>query len=293
MLSILTTTPRTRKQMLQTPPTLTRSGTSLHRQVYLVLRERLLAGAFAAREQLPPEPALCEQFGVSRITLRRAVAELVADGLLERIQGRGTFVTARAQEPRGRSEGYVDDIRQISADTTLKVIEYANMAAPPWVAARLAIAAGEPVQRSVRLRLRHGVPVVLLTAWVPGRWSQTISRADLGRHSLNELLAERGVRFGRVTQEIGAGLADPLQAQRLEVAVGAALLLVDRTVHDKQGAPVEYLSMALSAQRSRMVIDTPAELVEHVSSGRIVHVGPAAARSQQPGKPARRRSAAA
>ena len=292
MLSILTTTLAS-KQMLQTPLALIRSGTSLHRQVYLVLRERLLAGAFAPREQLPPEPALCEQFGVSRITLRRAVAELVADGLLERIQGRGTFVTTRAQEPRGRSEGYVDDIRQISANTTLKVIEYANMAAPSWVAARLGIGAGEPVQRSVRLRLRHGVPVILLTAWVPNRWSQTISRADLGRRSLNELLAERGVRFGRVTQEIGAGLADPLQAQRLDVAVGAALLLVERTVHDKQGAPVEHLSMALSAQRSRMVIDTPAELVEHVSSGRIVHVGPDVARIQLPGKPARNRKAAA
>lgn len=291
MMSILTTTPLS-KQMLQKPPTLTRSGTSLHRQVYLVLRDRLLAGAFAPREQLPPEPALCAQFGVSRITLRRAVAELVADGLLERIQGRGTFVTARAQERSG-PEGYVDDIRQLSADTTLKVIEYANMAAPPWVAARLGIAAGEPVQRSVRVRLRHGVPVVLLTAWVPHRWSQAISRADLGRRSLNELLAERGVRFGRVTQEIGAGLADPLQAQRLDVAVGAALLLVERTVHDKQGAPVEYLSMALSAQRSRMVIDTPAELAEHVSSGRIVHVGPAPAGSARAAKPARGRRAAA
>ena len=291
MLSIQTTTPPS-KQMLQTPA-LTRTGTSLHRQVYLVLRDRLLGGAFAAREQLPPEPALCEQFGVSRITLRRAVAELVADGLLERIQGRGTFVTARAHEPRARSEGYVDDIRQLSADTTVKVVEFANLPAPPWVAARLDIGAGEPVQRSVRLRLRHGVPVVLLTAWVPNRWSPAISRADLGRRSLNELLADRGVRFGRVTQEIAAGLADPLQAQRLDVAVGAALLLVERTVHDKQGSPIEYLSMALSAQRSRMVIDTPAELVEHVSSGRIVHVGPGATRVETAGKPGRSRRTAA
>jgi len=237
MLSIQTTTP-SGKQMLQ-KPALTRTGTSLHRQVYLVLRDRLLGGAFAPREQLPPEPVLCEQFGVSRITLRRAVADLVADGLVERVQGRGTFATARL------------------------------------------------------LRPRRGVPVVLLTAWVPNRWSQAISRADLGRRSLNELLAERGVRFGRVTQEIGAGLADPLQAQRLDVAVGAALLLVERTVHDKQGAPVEYLSMALSAQRSRMVIDTPAELVEHVSSGRIVHVGPGATRVEAASKPGRSRRTAA
>ncbi len=271
--------------MFQLPAGLTRSGTSLHRQVYLVLRDRLTGGGFAPHEQLPPEPRLCEQFGVSRITLRRAVADLVADGLLERVQGRGTYVTERVQDRRGA--GYADDVRDLAAATTLKVLEFANVPAPPWVAARLAIPPGEPVQRSVRLRLRHGVPVVLLTAWVPRRWSEAMTRADLGRRSLNELLADRGVRFGRVLQEIGAGLADPLQAQRLHVAVGAALLTVDRLVHDHQGAPVEYVVMAMSPQRSRMVIDTPAGSAEHVSIGRIVHVAdePAAA-------PRRRRAAA-
>lgn len=272
-----------RNQTFQLSAGLSRSGTSLHRQVYLVLRDRLLGGAFAAHEQLPPEPALCQQFGVSRITLRRAVADLVADGLLERVQGRGTFVTERVQEQRGGA-GYVDDVRHISEDTTLEVLEFANVAAPHWVAARLGIPAGEVVQRSVRVRSRHGVPVVLLTAWVPRRWSHAITRAQLARRSLNELLADRGVRFGRVLQEIGAGLADPLQAQRLDVAVGAALLLVDRVVHEQQGAPVEYVHMALSPQRSRMVIDTPAGASGLVSTGRIVHVAapaPAASRRRR------------
>jgi len=273
-----------RHQTFQPPAGLTRSGTSLHRQVYLVLRDRLLGGALAAHEQLPPEPVLCAQFGVSRITLRRAVADLVADGLVERVQGRGTFVTERVQELRGAGAGYVDDVRHISADTTLEVLEFGNVAAPPWVAARLDIPAGEMVQRSVRLRSRHGVPVVLLTAWVPRRWSQTITRAQLARRSLNELLADRGVRFGRVLQEIGAGLADPLQAQRLDVAVGAALLAVDRVIHEHQGTPVEYVHMALSPQRSRMVIDTPAGASGHVSTGRIVHVA-------APAPPPRRRRA--
>lgn len=277
--------PDVRNQMFQIPAGLTRSGTSLHRQVYLVLRDRLLGGGFAPHEQLPPEPQLCEQFGVSRITLRRAVADLVADGLLERVQGRGTYVTERVQERRGGGAGYEEDVRDLSTATTVKVLEFANLPAPQWVSSRLAIPSGELVQRSVRLRLRRGMPVVLLTAWVPRRWSQTMTRADLERRSLNELLAERGVRFGRVLQEIGAGLADPLQAQRLDVAVGAALLMVDRVVHDHQGAPVEFVVMAMSPQRSRMVIDTPADSAEHVSIGRIVHVGgePAAARRRRAG----------
>lgn len=254
-------------------PRLVRSGTSLHRQVYLVLRDRLLAGAFQAGTQLPPEPALCEQFGVSRITLRRAVADLERDGLLERKQGKGTFVTQRQSRAARRHGGYVDDIRRLSADTTVKVLEFGEAPAPERVAAMLAVPVGAPVQRSVRLRLRHGRPVILLTAWIPHPLADSITRAALGRRPLNELLAASGVRFGRLLQEIGAGLADPLQAQRLDVEVGAALLLVDRLVHDHAGRPVEYVSMALCPTRSRLVIDTPAELVDQVSSGRIVHEG--------------------
>ena len=271
-------------------PELRRTGTSLHRQVYLVLRDRLLTGALRAREQLPPEPVLCEQFGVSRITLRRAVADLVEEGLLERVQGRGTFVTARLQdvEPRRRSEGYVDDVRRISAETTVRVVEYGQVPAPHWVAARLGLDVGEPVLRTVRVRLRQGTPVVLLTAWVPHPWADAIGKAELGRRPLNELLAAAGVRFGRVLQEISAAPADPLQAQRLQLGVGSALLVVDRTVHDQDGSPVEFVSMVLSPERSRFIIDTPAEQAQHVSTGRVVHLAAHAAAAAQAGKVRRR-----
>jgi GntR family transcriptional regulator len=257
-------------------PSFARTGTSLHRQVYLVLRERLLAGVFQAGQQLPPEPALCQQFGVSRITLRRAVSDLEREGLLQRVQGRGTFVRAPAAPAlaaRG-SEGYIEDLRHLTADTTVKVLEFDEVPASPRVAERLQVPVGALVQRSVRVRVRQGQPMVLLTAWVPLPLASTITRADLARRSLNQLLAERGVRVGRLVQEISATLADPMQAERLQVEVGSALIVVDRLVHDQAGRPVEFVCMLLSPERSRMVFDTPAELIDQVSSGRLVHVGP-------------------
>jgi GntR family transcriptional regulator len=264
----------TRKPSDPVPLSLARSGTSLHRQVYLVLRDRLLAGAFQPGEQLPPEPALCEQFGVSRITLRRAVSDLEEEGLLERVQGRGTYVRLPPAAPAGApGEGYIEDLRHLASDTVVKVLELGEVPAPPRVAERLRLQPGEPVQRSVRVRVRQGQPMVLLTAWVPLRLAATITRADLTRHSLNHLLAQRGVRVGRLLQEIGATLADPLQAERLQVEVGSALIVADRLVHDQSGQPVEFVTMQLSPERSRMVFDTPAELVDQVSSGRLVHVG--------------------
>ena len=273
------------------PPqlSLARTGTSLHRQVYLVLRDRLLAGVFQPGEQLPPEPALCEQFGVSRITLRRAVSDLEDEGLLERVQGRGTYVRVQPALPAAsQGEGYVEDLRHLTNDTTVKVLELGEVPASPRVAERLHVPVGAMVQRSVRVRVRQGQPMVLLTAWVPLPMAANIGRADLMRRSLNELLAERGVRVGRLVQEIGATLADPLQAERLQVEVGSALIVADRLVHDQGGRPVEFVTMLLSPQRSRIVFDTPAELIDQVSSGRLVHVGGEAA----PARGARSASAA-
>ena len=241
-----------RKPADSPPLSLARTGTSLHRQVFLVLRDRLLGGVFQQGQQLPPEPALCQQFGVSRITL-----------------------TARAGA--APSEGYIEDLRHLAADTSVKVLELGEVAATARVAERLRVPPGAPVQRSVRVRERQGRPLVLLTAWVPLPLAAHITRAELTRRSLNQLLAQRGVRVGRLVQEISATLADPLQAERLQVEVGSALIVVDRLVHDQAGQPVEFVCMLLSPERSRMVFDTPAELVEQVSSGRLVHVEPEAA----------------
>jgi GntR family transcriptional regulator len=273
-----------RKPADSPPLSLARTGTSLHRQVFLVLRDRLLGGVFQPGQQLPPEPALCQQFGVSRITLRRAVSDLEREGLLERVQGRGTYVRVQPARAAGApSEGYIEDVRHLAADTSVKVLELGEVPATARVAERLRIPTGAPVQRSVRVRERQGRPLVLLTAWVPLPLAASITRAELTRRSLNQLLAQRGVRVGRLVQEISATLADPLQAERLQVEVGSALIVVDRLVHDQAGQPVEFVCMLLSPERSRMVFDTPAELVEQVSSGRLVHVEPEAAPRRRSG----------
>ena len=74
------------------------SGTPLHRQLFAVLRDGILSGVYQPGSALPKEEALCERFGVSRITVRRTLEDLKAEGLIEKRQGRGTFVTVRTPE---------------------------------------------------------------------------------------------------------------------------------------------------------------------------------------------------
>src|SRR5689334_3095175 len=93
-------------------------GTSLHRQLFLVLRDQILSGVLAAKAALPKEEDLCEQFGVSRITVRRALSDLAAQGLVQRRHGLGTFVEACVQAPRpGPTLSFLDGLRKVATET--------------------------------------------------------------------------------------------------------------------------------------------------------------------------------
>src|SRR5688572_8802775 len=108
----------------RTQATLSRdSGTSLHRQLYLLLRDRIMQGVYRPGESIPNEDALCSLFGVSRITVRRAVADLAARGLLEKRRGRGTFVSMDLPPSRAQATlGLVDALRRAATETDVEVL---------------------------------------------------------------------------------------------------------------------------------------------------------------------------
>src|SRR5882672_1769335 len=110
-------------------------GTSLHRQVFLVLRDQIGRGALVPGSVLPKEEALCERFGVSRITVRRALADLAAQGLVERRQGIGTFVRHDLPQPRERpSLSYIEGLRKTVVETQVTVLRVGQEDPPLEVA---------------------------------------------------------------------------------------------------------------------------------------------------------------
>src|SRR6516165_9973396 len=108
----------------KTAPVSMDAGVPLHRQLFLVLHDEIDRGVIAPGEALPTEQTLCEQFGVSRITVRRALADLAQQGYIERRQGVGSFVREHFPSdplPTGRS--YLDGMRQIQFETEVDVVE--------------------------------------------------------------------------------------------------------------------------------------------------------------------------
>lgn len=224
---------------------------SKYHQVYLVLREQLHEGRFA--QGLPGELELARQFAVGRITVRRALEQLVDEGLIVREVGRGTRPTTRAEKggrggrrkaaagAPGHLSGLLENIISVSLSTTVKVIEWRVIQASHELAEALQIADGAKVRKALRRRSTSAGPVSLITTYVAEELIHGVARADLLRKPLLQLLQESGVELGRAVQTISARQADAQAAAELQVAVGTALLSVRRMVYDTRGRPVQLL----------------------------------------------------
>lgn len=248
-------------------------GTSLHRQLFVVLRDEIVRGVYSASGLLPKEESLCERFGVSRITVRRALADLAAQGLVERRHGRGTFVLQdRLPLVRARpSLSLIDSLRQMASETQVQVLRVERVEAPSDVAALLQLEPGEKAVHALRLRSMNGTPVMLSDAWVPERLGKQVTATSLRKQALYEILMAQGVKFGRVVQEITAELSDPVRAKLMQTEVGAPLLKIVRVLHDPAARPVQYITVTMTPERSRILMDIPGETVNTLSAGQFVH----------------------
>lgn len=219
-------------------------GNPLHRQVFLVLRERIESQRYAAGEMLPSEEELVRLFGVSRTTVRNALAALEQAGFIERRQGVGTFVRdiGAAAPLHTAMSDLVSHIREISRSTDVRVIEFGYVRAPKHIQARFGCDGKDLFQRAVRIRSLKGQrPILHVTSYIPERLGRHFGAADMEKKPIYALLEETGVRLCAGEQRVTATLAEPTVAAHLKIDVGAPLLQIDRIHFDQDREPVEYI----------------------------------------------------
>jgi GntR family transcriptional regulator len=222
-----------------------------YHQIYLLLCEQLAEGRFA--DGLPGEFALMGEFGVARVTVRRALEKMAADGLISREPGRGTrpirppvaSIAQGAHEARGFQRanlgGLLENLVSMGLRTSVKVIDVQTVTASASVATALQLQPGDAVQKAVRVRSTREGPLSHITTYVPADVARQFGRRELARKPILVLLEEAGVQVGRAHQTITARLADATLAQHLDVSVGSALLAVRRLVFDANERPVQWL----------------------------------------------------
>ncbi|MCX7168405.1 MAG: GntR family transcriptional regulator [Rhodocyclales bacterium] len=219
-----------------------------YHQIYLVLREQLHEGRF--ERGLPGELALMQQFGVARVTVRRALEQLAGEGLISREPGRRTrsLVSSMAETETRDSTGQtaqltglLENLVSMGLRTTVRVLEVETVAASTTVAAALELNVGDKIQKAVRVRSTKEGPLSHITTYVPADIARHFGRRELARKPILLLIEESGVKVGRASQTVSARLADTRVAQHLEVPVGAALLAVRRLIYDDRDRPVQWL----------------------------------------------------
>jgi GntR family transcriptional regulator len=208
-----------------------------------VLSDGIATGRYQPGDLLPGEETLARMFQVSRVTVRRALADLQEAGLIDRKHGLGTIVKAKPNlgesSPMNRLVGQIAKAGKLDVE----VLEFEYRVPPRAVQSLLKMQAGQEAQRAVRVRSREKRPVMHLTTYVPADIGRTYTRKDLEKYPLYKLLARAGKIYQRAEQTAGACLADPLVASVLKVKVGVPLLLVQRILLTADNEPVEYLEI--------------------------------------------------
>lgn len=214
------------------------------------LRRR--ARAASPGSVLPSEAELSQEFGASRVTVRRALELVRDDGLVAARQGFGWFVATEPLRQRLERLGTIEaQLEHSGRDSRRRVIEFAFVPAPAHVAAVLG--AGQ-VLRVKRVNLADGEPFAVVTVWCPAELGQKLSMEDVELHPFYELV-DRELRGA--TQTIGADSAEPSDADLLGVPVGSPLLKCRRVTTDTHGTPVLMSEHLFPAHRTEFVVDLP------------------------------------
>jgi len=232
-------------------------------QIRAVLLRRL-QDEFAPGDRFPTEAALCEEFGVSRETIREALAALEEQGLIVRGRGAGTIVRQRPEAAiERRVTGLIEDFTELKRDTYAKLLTAEVRSAQEREARALSVAPGSPVYFIRRLRFLDGAPLVIHDAYLPVEYGVPLARRDLSHTTIQrELRACLGEIPIEDFQEIDACIADPQFADLLKVPISGPLLQIRRRHINDTGKPVVFFVAWLRSDRYYATVKFPRPSVD-------------------------------
>ena len=214
----------------------------LYAKVEAVLASDIGEGRLAAGSQLPPEDGLIERFRVSRTTVRKAVEQLVARGLVEIRRGKGTFVTQpKITQELTELTGFAEDMLVLGRHPTTRLLDKRIVPADEKVARQLGMAFGAQVYRIDRVRLANGVAMSFDETYLPLEIGERIVANDLDANPIFDLLENKyALPLIEAEYQLEAVTADACAAQALGMAPGAPIFLIERTSYTEGQRPIDY-----------------------------------------------------
>ncbi len=233
-------------------------GVTLWRRIADDLEQAIALGTHATGERLPGEVEIAARFGVNRHTVRRALAELSERGLVRAERGSGTYVErSRLAYPIGARTRFSEIVGSAGRDPGGRLIGHGRELATPDIARRLGLEAGEGVVRLDILRSADRVPISSTTNWLPAARAADAARVFRASRSITATLAHFGVKdYRRQSTRITAATAEALDAERLHLVPGRAILIVDSINVTMTGTPILTSRARFAADRVELVVES-------------------------------------
>lgn len=230
------------------------SAIPMYRQLADLIRGKISSREILTGDRIPSEAQLSETFGISRITVRQALAELERDSLLQRVPGKGTFVReTKARVARlTRLSGFGENMAAMGREVGYRTLRAGESSVSNDVVERLRLPAGKAYVIE-RVLLADGRPVGMhvshLPPWLAAKDHDGLlfTRAALDERSLYGAIEECGVELYRAEETVEPGVASSEEAETLEMMEGELLLRVKRTTYDPDECTVEYVILTYRA----------------------------------------------
>ena len=236
------------------------SPTPKYYQLQEALREQI--AAWEIDQSIPSEPQLCQLYGVSRTTVRKALDDLVHEGLLYREQGKGTFVAPPKLRERfaQRTAGFYEDMVSRGLKVRTRVLEQSVVKANKRVATELELPVSDKVIKIVRVRSISNEPILISTSYVSYHHFPELADEDLSDVSLYGLLRDKyGVHLGHGTRLVEVALCTDEDSKHLKIKPQTPVLVLTGTMYGMNGRAVEHGSARHRWDRTQLEIEIVTE----------------------------------
>lgn len=233
------------------------SPTPMYVQLTNILRDKIERQEWEVEEKIPSENELNKMYGISRMTARQVLAQLVNEGLLFRVQGKGTFVAPHKIATRSPSyKGIREQLEQMGYQTSTRLLAEELIIADHYLAERLALPGGSAVHKIRRLRFVDDEPISLHESYVPQRLADDLTSHDAEQQQLCVILEEQyGLQMGHVVETLESGNASSADAKLLAVRTTAPLLVLRQEISSPTGQRFEYSKITFRGDKVRLTFE--------------------------------------
>lgn len=229
----------------------------IYYQLGETIKELIEKGELKPGDVLPAEREYAEMFQISRMTVRQAFTQLVNEGYLHRIQGKGTFVAERKLKIEQALQGltsFTEDMEARGMKPGSQLVSFEIIPATSLIAKQLGIQEYGPVYEIKRIRLADHMPMALETNYISANFIKGLTEKIVNQSLYSFIQEQLGMKISHATQVIESSIASELEAKYLQIQPGAPVMLIQRNTFLKDGTPVELVKSSYRADRYKFMI---------------------------------------